>query len=150
MLTFGVFLLILPWMVLDIFFFIIVNNKSRFTSIKMITKKSETRTCLQNFINFVENQFHQHVKIIRSDNGSKFSMKIYFSKKCILHQRSCIEILQQNDVVERKHQHILNIAKYLLYQSSVSIFFWCYTILHIVHLIKGFWLFMLYFHNYWS
>ncbi|KAK4408085.1 Retrovirus-related Pol polyprotein from transposon RE2 [Sesamum angolense] len=46
----------------------------------------------------------------------------------ILHQRSCPHTPQQNGVVERKHQHLLNIARALLHQDSLPRFFWDKTI----------------------
>ena len=58
---------------------------------------------MQNFINFVENQFTMKVKCIQSDNGPKFFLKDFFSSKGILHQRSWVETPQQNGRVERKH-----------------------------------------------
>ncbi|KAL0381400.1 UNVERIFIED_CONTAM: Retrovirus-related Pol polyprotein from transposon RE2 [Sesamum angustifolium] len=42
----------------------------------------------------------------------------------IIHQRSCPHTPQQNGVVERKHQHLLNIVRALLHQASLPRFFW--------------------------
>jgi hypothetical protein len=66
----------------------------------------------------IENQFESKVKIVRIDNGSKFSMSQFFASKGIIHQTSCVETPQQKARVERKHQHILNIARALLFQSN--------------------------------
>jgi len=36
-----------------------------------------------------------------------------------LHQTSGVEIPEQNDIVERNHQHLLNINKALIFQSNI-------------------------------
>lgn len=41
----------------------------------------------------------------------------------IEHQRSCIETPQQNGVVEKKHRHLLEVARPLYFQSTVPVKF---------------------------
>lgn len=84
----------------------------------------------------IENQFGAHVKQIRSDNGPEFSLAEFYSSKGILHQTSCVATPQQNGRVERKHQHILNVARALLFQSNLPKKLWCYAIQHAVYIIN--------------
>ena len=52
----------------------------------------------------------------------------------IIHQTNCWETPQQNGRVEWKHQHILNVAKALIFQSHLPNMFWSYAVLHAVFL----------------
>lgn len=63
-------------------------------------------------------------------------MHDFFKSKGILHQRSCVENPQQNGIVERKHQHILNVARALSFQAHLPHKFWNFAIQHAVHLIN--------------
>ncbi|KAL5773200.1 hypothetical protein ACOSQ2_013124 [Xanthoceras sorbifolium] len=65
-----------------------------------------------------------------------FSLLIFFAEKGVLHQFSYVETPQQNSVVERKHQHLLNVARSLYFQSRVFIDFWTDCILSTVFLIN--------------
>ena len=94
---------------------------------------AETRKHLQNLINMIENQFNCHLKILRSDNGPEFLMTDFFNRKGIVHQTSCVETPQQNSIVERKHQHILNVARALIFQSHLPLCFLSYAVKHFVH-----------------
>src|SRR3954469_4347150 len=101
-----------------------------------MSHKSETRTHLTNFISFINTQFSSNLQCIRTDNGPGFLMSEFYKSKGILHHRSCVECPQQNGIVERKHQHILNVARSLFFQANIPKHFWHLAIAHAVHLIN--------------
>ena len=97
------------------YFLTIVDDYSRCTWVYLLKHKSQTQTVLEQFCIMVETQFSKKIKTLRSDNGTEFLMKDFFAKKGILHHLSCVETPQQNAIVERKHQHILNVARALMF-----------------------------------
>jgi hypothetical protein len=82
-----------------------------------------TKFLIQSFFHLVETQFSLKIKCIRTDNGSEFSMTNFFSSKGVIHQLTCVEIPQQNAIAERKHQHLLNVARTLRFQANLPLQF---------------------------
>jgi len=62
---------------------------------------------LESFIAYIHTHFHAQVHTIRSDNGLEFGDQhviAFYNKMGIVHQTSCVDTPQQNDIVERKHK----------------------------------------------
>ena len=78
----------------------------------------------------MQTQFHKHIKILRSDNGIEFAMHEFYNSTGTIHQISCVYIPQQNGIVERKHRHILNVARALKFQASLFLHFWANCVAH--------------------
>jgi hypothetical protein len=87
--------------------------------------------------NYVATQFITKVQQFCSDNGAEFlSLQNFFLDQGVIFQHSCVYTSQQNGVVERKHRHILETARALLFQSYLSPFFWGECILTAVYNIN--------------
>ena len=100
------------------FFLTVVDDFIRCIWVFLIQHKSEVHHLFVNFVKFVQTQFHTTIKIVRSDNGTEFvSLQPFFTSCGIEFQRTCVYTPQQNGVVERKHRHILNVARSFLFQS---------------------------------
>ena len=119
------------------YFLTIIDDHSRFTWVFLMKTRFEIREHLKNFISYVETQFDTKIKVIRSDNGFEFNMPSFFNSKGIIHQTTCVEIPEQNGIVERKHQHLLNVTRSLLFQTKLSKQFWSYTLINATFLINN-------------
>lgn len=119
------------------YFLTLVDDYSRHTWVIFLKTKDQTRKSLIQFIAYTKTQFHTTLKCLRSDNGTEFiALADFLLSQGIIHQRTCVETPQQNGVVERKHQHILNVARSLLFHSNIPLNLWNFCIQHAVHIIN--------------
>lgn len=98
-------------------------------------QKSDTRLVLMTFIQSIEIRLKSKVKTIRTDNGPEFSISQFYSSKGIHQQTSWVENPQQNGIVERKHRHILNVARALRFHAHLPLKFWGVSSLSNIHLL---------------
>ena len=120
-----------------VYFLTIVDDFSRAVWTFLLLEKSEVQTTLKTFIQYADKQFNKPVRMVRSDNGTEFMvLSSYFKDNGIVHQTSCVGTPQQNGRVERKHRHILNVARSLMFQASLPIKFWGEAVLTAAHVIN--------------
>jgi len=105
----------------------------------LLKYKSQALVTLQQFMSLVATQFQAKIKCIRSDNALEFhsdSCQVFFSNHGIVQQTSCINRPQQNGRVERKHRHILEVARALRFQANLPIHLWGDCVLTAVYIIN--------------
>ena len=120
-----------------VYFLTIVDDFSRAVWTYLLLEKSEVKDVLKQFLAYTEKQFGKSVKMVRSDNGTEFMvLKSYFKEKGVVHQTSCVATPQQNGRVERKHRHILNVSRALMFQANLPIKFWGEAVLTAAYLIN--------------
>ena len=88
--------------------------------------KTVASKLLRGFVNMIKSQFDKKITITRSDNGSEFTsgpMHEFHLEHVIIWEGSCMDTPQQNGRVERKHRHILNMARALRFQVHLPIQF---------------------------
>ncbi|KAL0434830.1 UNVERIFIED_CONTAM: putative mitochondrial protein [Sesamum radiatum] len=74
-----------------------------------------------------------------ADNGSEFlslSCQSLLQNLGIIHQKSCTYTPQQNGVVERKHRHLLQVARAIMFEFGLPRIFWADSILVAIHIIN--------------
>jgi transposase InsO family protein len=108
------------------YYVIFIDDFSKTTWLYLMKNKSEVFSHFLTFTNLVEIQYNKKIKILRTDNGTKFinqSFSNFTNSKGIIHQTSCVYTPQQNGVSERKNHHLLEMTRALLFQNNVPNFF---------------------------
>ena len=118
------------------YFLTIVNDYSRVTWVYMLKNKSEVTIVFPKFLKLISTQYGGVVKAIRTDNAHELLFTDLIEKHGIIHYFFCAYTPQQNYVVERKHQHLLNVARSLLFQSNVPVVYWSDCVLTAAFLIN--------------
>ncbi|XP_075109092.1 uncharacterized protein LOC142180886 [Nicotiana tabacum] len=93
----------------------------------LMRMKSDVIVLLRNIFTLIKTQFFASIKTIRSDNGLEFFNSQYtalFTSFGVVHQSSCVHTPQQNGVDERKHKHLLEMARALMFQAYAPLKFW--------------------------
>jgi len=115
-----------------------VDDFSRATWTYLLHYKSQAFDTLKAFYAYAQTQFDTNIKIVRSDNALEFDSpcQAFFSSHGIVHQTSCVDRPGQNGIVERKHRHILEIARAIRLQAALPLKFWGDCVLTTTYLIN--------------
>nr|GEX13450.1 hypothetical protein [Tanacetum cinerariifolium] len=116
---------------------VIVNDYSRFTWVKFLRSKDETPEFVIKFLKQIQVGLNKTVRYIRTDNGTKFVNQVlteYYESVDIFDQKSVLQTLQQNGVIERQNRTLVEAARTMLIFSKASMLLWveavattCYT-----------------------
>nr|GEZ98980.1 hypothetical protein [Tanacetum cinerariifolium] len=124
------------------------NSRQRLHLLHMVhflRSKDEAPEVIKTFLKRISILFQSLVIIIRTDNDTEFKnqvLKEYFDSVGISHQVSSVQTPQQNRVVERRNQTLVEAARTMLIFSHAPLFLWaeaiataCFTQNHsIIHL----------------
>lgn len=97
---------------------------------------TETFKKFRQFFLYIKNQHRSSIHIVRSNNSTEFTsldFQIIIKTNDIHHHLSYTYTPQQNGKVEKKHRHILQVARSLMLQSHIPLKFWGECILTFVH-----------------
>ncbi|KAK1412979.1 hypothetical protein QVD17_34637 [Tagetes erecta] len=121
------------------YFLTIVDDYSRAVWIYLLKSKDEVFRYINRFFRLIATQFKQHIKVCRTDNGTEFvnkQLEHFFEQNGVIHQTSCAYTPQQNGIVERKHRHLLNTARSLMFQANLPLNMWNECVLTATYLIN--------------
>lgn len=102
----------------------------------LLKSKDQASVCIQKNFKLIKTQFGKTIKCFRSDNAKEFLLTEFLANEGTLHQFSYPYTPEQNSVAERKHQHLLNIARSIMFQSKVPLEFWGDCILPATYIIN--------------
>ncbi|GJZ44557.1 retrovirus-related pol polyprotein from transposon TNT 1-94 [Tanacetum coccineum] len=116
---------------------VIVDDYSRFTWIKFLRSKYEAPEFIIKFPKMIHIRLNATVRNIHTDNGIKFfnqTMRSYYKDVGISYETSVTRTPQQNGVVKRRNQTLVEAARTMLIYAKASLFLWaeavaiaCYT-----------------------
>nr|GEZ15303.1 hypothetical protein [Tanacetum cinerariifolium] len=99
----------------------------RFSWVFFLATKDETQTILKTFITGIESQINHKVKIIRSDNETKFKkhdLNQFYGMKGIKREFSVAITPQRNGIAERKNRTLIEATRTMLADLLLTIPFW--------------------------
>ncbi|GJR73215.1 putative RNA-directed DNA polymerase [Tanacetum coccineum] len=121
------------------YFLTVVDDFSRGVWLYLLKTKDEVCNMFKSFHSLLLTQFNCKIKSVRSDNGTEFvnnNMDMFFNHNGIIHQTTCPYTPQQNGIAERKHRHLLNVARSLMFQGGIPLYMLTECILTAVYLIN--------------
>nr|GEV39007.1 hypothetical protein [Tanacetum cinerariifolium] len=110
---------------------VIMDDYSRYTWVYFLRSKDEAPKVIKTFLKRITILLQSPVIIIRTDNGTEFKnqvLKEYFDSVGISHQLSFVRTPQQNRVVERRNQMLVEAARTMLIFSRAPLFLWAEAI----------------------
>nr|GEX04913.1 ribonuclease H-like domain-containing protein [Tanacetum cinerariifolium] len=103
------------------YFLTIMDDYSRDVWLYLLKHKSKVYSNILLFHSHLKTQFNKTVKAFRSDNMTEFvnhNFDHFCKENGIIHQTTCAYTPQQNGIAKRKHSHLLNVARSLLFQEE--------------------------------
>ncbi|GJY60961.1 retrovirus-related pol polyprotein from transposon TNT 1-94 [Tanacetum coccineum] len=110
---------------------VIVDNYSRFTWVRFLKAKDEASATIIKCIKNIQVHLKATIRNVRTDNGTEFvnqTLREWYENVGITHQTSVARTPQQNGVVERRNQTLVEAARTMLIFSRAPLFLWAEAI----------------------
>lgn len=76
----------------------------------------------KSFHNMIVTQYNANLRILRSNNGGRTFLVLFFSffdESSIIHQTTCLGSPEKNGVAKHKNKHFLEIARVIMFTMNV-------------------------------
>ncbi|MDM1593453.1 transposase family protein, partial [Escherichia coli] len=116
-----------------------IDDYTRFIWVYFLKEKSEALNRFMDFKTYVEKQYGQWIKCLRTDGGGEYvshAFEDYLRKHGIRRQLTCRYTPQQNGVAERKNRVICEVARAMLNEKNMPNHFWaeaCATAVYVLN-----------------
>ena len=107
--------------------YVLVDDYSRYTWACFLAQKNNAFKAFESFSERVQKEKGFCISTIRSDHGTKFEnkfFKIFCNENGISHTFSSPRTPQQNGVVERKNRTLVEMARTILHEYNLPLYFW--------------------------
>ena len=104
------------------YFILFINDYTRMYWVYFIKLKNEVFSVFKQFKALEENQSNLSIKILRFDNGTKYTSNQFVefcSTVSIERQLTTLYTSQQNSVLERKNRTVMKMARCLLFEKKM-------------------------------
>ena len=104
-----------------------IDDKSRYTVVYFLEKKSEVLSKFKQYIQMAENFTERKLKRIRSDNGGEYTsndFENFCKQRGIIHELTVARTPQHNGVAERMNRTLLESARSMLFHAKIPLRFW--------------------------
>ncbi|GJU02856.1 retrovirus-related pol polyprotein from transposon TNT 1-94 [Tanacetum coccineum] len=106
---------------------VIVDDYSRFKWVKCLRLKDEAQYFIIKFLKMIQVRLKVPVRRIRTDNGTEFinqTLREYYEKVGISYETFVSRSPQQNGVIERRNQTLIEVVRIMLNYEKAPLFLW--------------------------
>jgi hypothetical protein len=121
------------------YFLLVVDDHSRYMWIEMLKSKDQAFECFKKIMLRAESESGEKLKALRTDRGGEFTsnmFSVFCSNGGIKHYTTAPYTPQQNGVVERRNQSVVEMARCLLKAMRVPSVFWGEAVRTAVYLLN--------------
>ena len=101
-----------------------IDDCTRMTWLYLMKSKSEVNLLFQKFHKMACSQYNAQVQVLRSENRGEylsFEFQQYLEAHGTIHQTTCSNTPQQNEVADRKNRHLLEVVRASLIEAHMSL-----------------------------
>lgn len=109
------------------YFLLVVNDFSRFMWVELLSTKDQALTYIKKIKTEVEVELGGCLKALCTDHGGELNSNafaVFYAEFGINHYTTTLYSLQQNGVVERRNQTVVEMARCMLKSKDVPAHFW--------------------------